>query len=88
MNLTNPMLNQLNQLRGLPSNLGQIKNLLNLLKASNNPNQMLQQLVQNNPQIKNIIDYVQQNGGDPKMAFYKMAEEKGVNPNDIINMLR
>ena len=88
MNLTNPMLNQLNQLRGLPNNFNQIKNMFNLLKASNNPNQMLQQFVQSNPQIKNILDYIQQNGGDPKTAFYKMAQEKGINPDEIINMLK
>lgn len=42
----------------------------------------------NNPQYKQVMDYVRQNGGDPKAAFYKMAEEKGVNPEDILNQLK
>jgi hemoglobin-like flavoprotein len=62
--------------------------MMNILKAARNPQVMLQQMMQNNPQIKNIIDYINQNGGDPKQAFYAMAREKGVNPDEILNMLK
>jgi hypothetical protein len=34
------------------------------------------------------MDYISKNGGDPKAAFYKMAEEKGINPEDILCQLR
>ena len=61
---------------------------MNILKASKNPNMMLQNLIQNNPQMREILNYINQNGGDPKAAFYKMAEEKGVNPDDVIKMLQ
>ena len=43
---------------------------------------------QSNPQLKQAMDLVQQNGGDAEKAFYKLAEEKGVNPDDILNMLK
>ena len=81
-NLTsNPMLNQLNRSRRLPqSNLNQIKQYMNLFKNASNPQALLQNMIQSNPQVKSIIDYVNQNGGDPKTAFYKLAEQKGVNP--------
>ena len=49
---------------------------------------MLNQMMQNNPQYKQVMDYVNKNGGDPKTAFYKMAEEQGVNPDEILNMLK
>ena len=49
---------------------------------------MLNQMMQNNPQYKQVMDYVNQNGGDPQKAFYAMAKEKGVNPEDILNQLR
>ena len=87
-NSANPMLNLLNQSRGLSQNLNQIKQMANLIKSSKNPQLMVQQMMQNNPQVKQIMDYVKQSGGDPKTAFYKMAEEKGVNPEEIINMLK
>ena len=44
--------------------------------------------MQTNPQIKYVMDLVNQNGGDPKAAFYKLAEEKGIDPNEIINILK
>ena len=48
----------------------------------------MNQMIQSNPQYKQVMDYVKQNGNDPKAAFYKMAQEKGVNPDDILNALK
>lgn len=91
MNYLNPMLNQLNNqanASSLNNRLNQIKGMMNMVRGAKNPNLMLQQLMMNNPNMKNVMDYVNQNGGDPKQAFYKMAQEKGVNPNQILNMLQ
>ena len=68
--------------------IGNIFNLIGMLKGSSNPMQMLQTMSQTNPQIKQVFDYVQQNGGDAKSAFYKLAEQNGVDPNNILNMLK
>ena len=48
---------------------------------------MLNQMLAQNPQYKQIMDYVNANGGDAKSAFYKMANEKGIDPNEIIHQL-
>lgn len=40
-----------------------------------------------NPKLQQAMDYVRSNGGDPKTAFYKLAEEKGLNPSDIENYI-
>lgn len=48
---------------------------------------MLQSLAQQNPQMQQVMNLVNQTG-DPKTAFYKMAEEKGVDPEQILSMLR
>lgn len=69
-------------------NLARIKELMNTVKTAQNPQTALQALINNNPQLKQAMDLVQQNGGDPEKAFYKLAEEKGVNPDDILNMLK
>ena len=45
---------------------------------------MLNQMIGQNPQIKQVMDYVNANGGDPKTAFYKLAEERGINPDEFI----
>ena len=65
-----------------------IKNTMNLLKNSGNPQALFSQMISQNPQMKQVMDYVNQNGGNAKDAFYKMANEKGVNPDDILNMLK
>lgn len=65
----------------------QIKGMMQMLKGSSNPQQMFQTMLSQNPQMKQIMDYVQQSGGDAQAAFYKLAKEKGVDPNQILNML-
>lgn len=55
------------------------------IKSTSNPQMLLNQMMSNNPQVKQIIN---QYGGDPKTAFYKYAEANNVNPDDILNMLK
>ena len=54
------------------------------LKAIGNPQMMIQQM----PQYKQVMDYVNQNGGDAKSAFYAKAKEMGVDPDEILKVLR
>lgn len=77
-----------NQPSQLPTNLQNIKKMMNTFKMAQNPQQMLQSEIVKNPQMKQVIDLVKMSGGDPKTAFYKLAEQRGVNPNDILNALK
>jgi len=45
-------------------------------------------MAQNNPAMKQALDYVNANGGNPKDAFYKLAKERGINPDEILNSLK
>ena len=74
--MLNPMLQNLNQSR--------VTQTIQMIKAISNPQTMIQQL----PQFKQVMDYVNENGGDPQRAFYKMADQMGINPDDIINQLK
>ena len=74
--MRNPMLNQLNQSRITP--------IINAFKSGGNPQALLSQM----PQYRQVMDYVNANGGDPRKAFYKMASEMGINPDDVLNSLR
>ena len=60
--------------------------ILNALQDQKQP--LLNQLLQNNPQVAYVMQYVQQHGGNPKNAFFAMAQEKGVDPMTIINSLK
>lgn len=66
----------------------QIVQLMNMIRNSGNPQAMMNQIMRNNPQMQQIMNYVNQNGGDPKAAFYKLAEEKGIDPEEILSQLK
>lgn len=71
------ILQQLNR-----NNAGQIQQMAQLLKG--NPIGMLQSM----PQYRQAMDLVQQSGGNAQAAFYKLAQERGVDPNEILKALR
>lgn len=56
-----------------------------MFKGMKNPEIMAQQMVNSNPQLQQLI---QANGGNPEQAFNNIANQMGVNPNDILNMLK
>ena len=80
---------KLQALKNQPSNnLSQIKSMMNMVKSAGNPQAMLQTLIQNNPQMRQVMTLINQSGGDPKAAFYKLAQEKGIDPQQILDMLK
>ena len=45
---------------------------------------MLQQM----PQYRQIMKYIDANGGDAKTAFYKKAQEMGFDPEEVLKAMR
>ena len=66
----------------------QVKQMISLVKSSGNPQAMLNQLIQTNPNMKQVMEIVQQYGGDANKAFYAPAEQKGINPQEILDLLK
>ena len=62
--------------------------MIQQVKNSPNPNAAMQQILSSNPQFQNVVNYINQNGGDAKTAFYNMAAQKGIDPNSILSKLR
>ena len=62
--------------------------VLNQIRNSPDPNAALQSYLASSPQYQSVINYINQNGGDAKTAFYNLAAQKGVDPNSILNQLR
>lgn len=81
--MQNPMMNQLNTGR-----INSIKNMFDAIKSAGNPQAMFGQMMMQNPQFKQVVDYVNANGGDARSAFYAMAKEKGVDPEQILSIFR
>lgn len=66
----------------------QMKQMMNALRNSKNPQQLFMNMVGSNPQVKQILQMIQESGKSPKDLFYMMAEQKGADPNKILGMLQ
>ena len=79
----NNLFSQLNPIsQSLPAN---VKQMISMFKGLNNPQAMAQQLVSKNPQLKAILDA---SNGNYEKAFRDYAKQMGVNPDEIINLLK
>ena len=65
-----------------------VKQMISMIKSSGNPQMLLNQLMQTNPQMQQVMQIVQKYGGDANKAFYALAEEKGINPQEILDLLK
>ena len=71
--------------QSLLTNMKQVRQMWDNLKSIGNPQQMLQNALQQNPELKQIID---SSGGDYKKAFYTYANKLGVNGDELLQMLK
>ena len=78
----NNLFQQLNPTRPLPNN---IKQMISQLKTISNPQATIQQMAQQNPQLRSVL---QASNGNYEKAFKDMARQMNVNPDEIINMLK
>lgn len=70
------------------SQVQSIKRMADMLKGKQNPQQMLQMVAQQNPQISQVLNIVNGSGMSPKQMFMNLAQQKGIDPNSIINILK
>lgn len=68
--------------------MARVKQMMGMINSSGNPQAMMNQMLTGNPQFKQVMDLINASGGDPKKAFYALAEQKGVDPNDILSMMK
>ena len=61
---------------------------MGMVRNANNPQALLGQMAQNNPQVKQVMDIIQKHGGDPMAAFQAEAQARGVDPQQIMDMLK
>lgn len=62
-----------------------IQGLLALKNAGRNPNQIMQMLIQQNPQAQQMLTQLQNmaQGKDPRQFLSQLARQNGVNPQNI-----
>lgn len=76
----NPILQELNQINKTNNNI------LSLLQNSNNPQELVNNILASNPQITDLIK--KYGNGDPKTAFYEYARQNGQDPQAILDMVK
>lgn len=83
--MSNPIFSSFNRPTPQSNN---ILGMMNQIRNAANPQQAAEQMLLNNPNFKEVMNYINQNGGDAKTAFYNLAAQKGVDPNSVLNQLR
>ena len=61
---------------------------MGMLKNANDPEAMMRSLVMQNPKMQQTLNEINRSGMSAKDLFYKSAEQNGVDPNEILNMLK
>ena len=69
------------------TNRDQILQLWNQIKTSSNPQQVFEQALLSNPDLKKTVDLIN-SMGDPQKLFYTMAQQQGKDPNSVLSMLK
>ena len=69
--------------------IGGILKMFSVFKNSANPEETLSKLATQNEQVSGIVDMVKnQYNGDAKAAFYAKAKELGIDPEDVLSLLK
>ena len=63
--------------------IGQLRQMIGMIRNAGDPQSLMQQMMQNNPAMSQAMQYIKENGGDPKAACEKLATEKGINLHDL-----
>lgn len=63
-------------------------NIFQMLMSGMNPNAIMQNVIQSNPQAQVILNQMQQSGMSPKQYVEQLARQNNVNLNPMLNMLR
>ena len=82
MNNLYQQLNKTSQVQNARSFLpnDNLKNFISLFKNSSNPQQLLNNLIKTNPQMRNMYSLIQSSGKSPKELFYTLSKQKGIDP--------
>lgn len=59
-----------------------------MVKTANNPQAMVNQIMENNPNYKRVKEIGEQYHGDYELAFRETAKQMGIDPDEFLNNLK
>lgn len=69
-----------------PQAVNAVKGMIENLKSVQNPDAVINMLAGKNPLLGNVMRMLQ--GRDPKQVFFAECQRQGIDPNEIIRMLK
>lgn len=66
--------------------MNQVKQIYNMLRSSSNPNELLNRMLAQNPQMAQAINLVRSNG-NYEQVFRNMCQQRGINADEFIRSL-
>lgn len=62
--------------------------MIKMIRSAGDPQLMLRQVLQTNPQLQQVMEIVRNYGGDANKAFYDIAKKNGFDPQEIMDLIR
>ncbi|MDD7245153.1 MAG: hypothetical protein PUH07_08625 [Methanobrevibacter smithii] len=70
------------------NNNNPMQQMLQMLSMGNNPNQVVQMLAQQNPNVQAILNQMQQSGMTPQQFAMQYARQNNIDINQVANVFR
>ena len=67
-------------------NMQQVKQVYSMLRNSNNPNFLLNQMAQQNPQLRQTINLIKSNG-NYEQIFRDMCKQRGIDADEFVRQM-
>lgn len=87
MEVRNPILQDLDT-KPTDDRFSGIRSFIQTVKNAGNPQAMVMGMLNRNPQVQEVLNNTVRSGGTYEDAFRAMAKARGINPDDIIKLLR
>ena len=62
--------------------------MIKMIRSAGDPQLMLRQVMQMNPQLQQVMEIVRNYGGDANKAFYDIAKKNGFDPQEIMDLIK
>lgn len=79
---------QANSLTIPPQTLQNLKQILQLFRASKNPTELIAMAANQNPMMRKLQQIANQYGGDYNRAFVNICQQNNLNPDEVMSALQ
>ena len=66
----------------------QVRQMITMIKGARNPQLLLSQLMQTNPQIQQVMGILSQYGGDANKALSEISAQMGIDLKEIADLMK